>query len=127
MPKSTLYDRIGGQDTVNKAVDLFYKKNIMDPRIRHYFLEIDLKNLKSHQVLFLSYVFGGIPAFSGRSLWDAHKHLVKNMGLNDTHFDAVAENLQSTLDELGVEKELSDEVMHMVSATREAVLRGDNL
>ncbi len=124
MHNTSLFERIGGKDAVKAAVDLFYKKNILDPRVRHYFLEIDLASLKSHQMTFLTYVFGGLPHYSGKSLHEAHKDLVNNMGLNDSHFDAVAENLQDTLTELGVDTTLIDEVMELVGSARELLLRG---
>ena len=43
-------------------------------------------------------------------------------GLGDGHFDAVAENLVATLKELNVPQELIDEVVALVSGTRDDVL-----
>jgi hemoglobin len=51
----------------------------------------------------------------------AHAHLVKR-GLNDGHFDAVAENLGATLQELGVAQHLIDQVMAIAGSTRNDVL-----
>lgn len=50
---------------------------------------------------------------------EAHAHL---KGLNDGHFDAVAENLIATLKELTVPQELIDEVVAIVAPTRDDVL-----
>ncbi len=126
MPKRNLFERIGGRPAVVKAVDLFYKKNLLDHRVRHYFTDLDLKTLKEHQVTFLTHLFGGLPHYSGRSLHLAHKDLVENKGLNDSHFDAIAENLHQTLIELDVDKNLIAEACQLIEKTREIILRGHN-
>jgi truncated hemoglobin YjbI len=52
----------------------------------------------------------------------AHKKLVEEKGLNDTHFDAIAELLAATLKDLGVGQGLIDEVMTIAGSTRNDVL-----
>lgn len=52
----------------------------------------------------------------------AHSKLVKEYGLNDTHFDAVIENLGATLVELGVPEDLIGEAAAIAESTREQVL-----
>ena len=49
----------------------------------------------------------------------AHKHLD---GLNDSHFDVIAGHLQSTLEDLKVDKDLIAQVMAIVGSTRNDVL-----
>jgi hypothetical protein len=41
----------------------------------------------------------------------AHKNLVEKQSLNDMHFDAIAELLSATLEDLHFEESLIDEVM----------------
>ena len=91
---NTLFERIGGADAVDTAVDKFYKKVLSDDRIKHFFEGVDMKKQSDHQKRFLTYAFGGTPNYSGKSMRAAHKHLVEDMGLNDEHFDAVIENLE---------------------------------
>ncbi len=50
-----------------------------------------------------------------------HAHLVK-MGLDDSHFDAVVEDLGATLVELNVPQELINEVVAICETTRNDVL-----
>ncbi len=50
-----------------------------------------------------------------------HAHLLK-MGLDDSHFDAVVENLGATLNELNVPEELISEVVAICETTRNDVL-----
>lgn len=52
----------------------------------------------------------------------AHEKLVTEQGLNDEHFDAVAENLLTTLTELNILKDFADEIMTIASSARNDVL-----
>jgi hemoglobin len=119
---SSIYERIGGEKAVDAAVDKFYEKVLADDRIKHFFNETDMKKQAIHQKQFLTYAFGGSTNYSGKSMKAAHKNLVENMGLNDTHFDAVMENLGSTLKELGVPNDLIGEAAAIAESTRGDVL-----
>jgi hemoglobin len=74
---------------------------------------------------FLAYAFGAPINFSGKSLKESHSHLVK-AGLNDEHFDAVIENLISTLRELGIAEHLIEQVVKIAESTREDILRSNS-
>jgi len=117
----SLFQSIGGEGAVNAAVDLFYRKVLMDDTISHFFESTDMDAQRNKQKSFLTFAFGGPNNYSGQSLRDAHTPLVNN-GLNETHFMAVAGHLQSTLDELGVPKELSAKVMAIAAGTIDDVL-----
>jgi len=121
MTKS-IFERIGGKPAVEAAVDKFYDKIMADSRIRHLFEGIDVDRLRAKQKAFLTYAFGGAPNYSGLSMRKAHEKLVKEKGLNDSHFNAVAENLQKTLEELSVPADLIGEVMAIAASTRNDVL-----
>ena len=118
----TLFERIGGKDAVNAAVDAFYEKVLSDDRINYFFANTDMKRQRAHQKAFLTYAFGGAPNYQGKSMREAHKHLVEDQGLNESHFAAVAENLQNTLIELGVAEDIISEVMAVVGSTHDDVL-----
>ena len=117
---TSLYERIGGEATVIAAVDLFYQKVLSDCRIKDFFEGIHMGRQVKKQKAFLTYVFGGPNKYTGRSLRDAHAKLVEK-GLNDSHFDAVIENLGSTLKELGVADNLIDEAAKIAEGTRNDV------
>lgn len=118
----TLFERLGGKDAVDAAVNKFYVKVLADDRIKHFFDGVDMQRQANHQKMFLTYAFGGAPNFSGRSMREAHKRLAEEMGLTDEHFDAVVENLGSTLQELGVADDLIAEVAAIAQSIRDDVL-----
>ncbi|MDH5722062.1 MAG: group 1 truncated hemoglobin [Alphaproteobacteria bacterium] len=114
----TLYERIGGRDAVNAAVDIFYDKIMADDRINHYFENLDMVKQRGKQKVFLTYAFGGAPNYSGKSMREAHKHL----NLTEDDFNAVGENLVATLNQLNVPQGLIDEIMDIVASTKDDVL-----
>lgn len=118
----SLYDRLGGGPAVDAAVDLFYAKVLADARIRHLFTNTDIDKLRHHQKNFLTLAFGGANAYDGRSMRAAHQALVDTRGLEETHFDAVVENLTEALTELGIEEPLIDEVADIAASIKDDVL-----
>lgn len=118
----SLYEKIGGAPAVDAAVDKFYDKVLADARIKHFFVNTDMAKQRQHQKTFLTWAFGGQPGYNGRGMREAHKPLVDKLGLNDTHFDAVVENLATTLSELGVSDALIGEVAKIAESIRDEVL-----
>ncbi len=117
----SLYERLGGEAAVNAAVDIFYRRVLVDPSIRHFFDKTDMDEQRAKQKAFLSMVFGGPDEYSGKDLREAHAPLLER-GLNDVHFDAVAGHLETTLRELGVADDLIAEVLTIAGSTRDDVL-----
>ena len=119
---SSLFERIGGDAAVDVAVVRFYEIVLADDRIRHFFDGVDMARQTLHQKLFLKYAFGGMPNYPGRAMRTAHQHLVRDLGLNDAHFDAVLEDLGRALRDLGVGEGMIEEVAAVAETTRADVL-----
>ena len=117
----SLFDRIGGEAAVDAAVDIFYRKVLADDRISDFFDGVDMEKQAAKQKAFLTMAFGGPNNYTGEDMRKGHAHLVAR-GLNDSHFDAVVENLGGTLKELGVADELIGEVAAIAETTRNDVL-----
>ena len=117
----SLYDQIGGAPAVEAAVDLFYRKVLTDDLISRFFDDTDMDAQRAKQKAFLTMVLGGPHEYTGKDLRTAHSELVKQ-GLDDSHFDAVAAHLQTTLEELSVPSELVSEIMTVAASTRGDVL-----
>ncbi|CAA9891505.1 Group 1 truncated hemoglobin GlbN [Candidatus Methylobacter favarea] len=117
----TLFDKIGGAPAVEAAVDIFYRKVLMDYRINRFFENTDMDTQRAKQKAFLTMAFGGPNNYTGTDMRNAHARFIK-MGLDDSHFDAVMENLGATLEELDVPQELIAEVAAIAESTRNDVL-----
>ena len=108
-------------DAVKAAVEIFYRKVLLDDRISGFFEDVDMERQAAKQKAFLTYAFGGPNHYSGRDMRAAHAHLVAR-GLNEIHFNAVAEHLESTLKELNAPQDLIDQVMQIAASTHDDVL-----
>lgn len=114
----SIYEKIGGAAAVDAAVDLFYRKVLADDRISHFFDSVDMDAQIAKQKAFLTMVFGGPNAYTGKDMREAHKH----MQLTEVHFGAVAENLVATLQELGVAEEDINEIAGIAMSVKDDVL-----
>ena len=119
---STLFEQLGGDGAVDAAVDIFYDKVLVDGRIKHLFVGVDMAKLRTHQKNFLTYAFGGASQYGEQNVRGAHARLVNEMGLDDSHFDVVVENLANTLKQLNVPGSLIDEVALIAESVRYDVL-----
>jgi hemoglobin len=117
----SMYEEIGGEGAVNAAVDIFYRKVLKDDRIKRFFDDVDMEKQAAKQKAFLTMAFGGPNNYTGLDMRKGHEHLVKR-GLNDSHFDAVVEDLAATLKELNVSENLISQVAALCETTRNDVL-----
>jgi hemoglobin len=115
---STLYDRLGGETAVDAAVDIFYEKVLADDRINMFFENLDMVAQAMKQKNFLTMVFGGPNSYTGKDMRNGHAHL----GITEEHFEAVVENLASTLKELGASNEDIGEVAGIANSVKDDVL-----
>ena len=118
---ATIYEQIGGAPAVEAAVDVFYRKVLSDDRVARFFDDIDMDVQSAKQKAFLTMVCGGPNNYTGQDMRRGHAHLVKQ-GLNDMHFNAVAEHLGGTLKELGVPEPLIQQVLTTAESVRKDVL-----
>ncbi|AWP23247.1 group 1 truncated hemoglobin [Acidiferrobacter sp. SPIII_3] len=116
-----LFQRIGGEQAVNVAVDIFYRKVLADDRVNGFFDDVDMDRQAAKQKAFLTMAFGGPNHYTGADMRRGHAHLVAR-GLNDTHFDIIVDHLSATLRELNVPQDSIDEVATICEGTRADIL-----
>lgn len=118
---ASLYEKLGGEPAVDAAVDIFYRKVLADARINRFFEGVDMEKQAAKQKAFLTMAFGGPHNYTGMDMRRGHAHLVQQ-GLNDSHFDAVMENLAATMKELNVPDNLIAQAAAIAESTRNDVL-----
>jgi hemoglobin len=119
---STVYEQLGGDAAINAAVDIFYRRVLADAYVKRFFEGVDMAKQAAKQKGFLIMVTGGPNNYTGKDMREGHRHLVRDMGLDDTHFDHIICHLRSTLAELGVKPELIKTVIDVAESTRNDVL-----
>lgn len=116
----SLYDQLGQEPGITKAVDEFYDRVLADPALQQYFADADVDKVREHQVALLSSVTGGPQQYTGRALDVTHRRL----GVTHAAFDRVVGHLASTLDDLGVPADVRDQVTGVLDGQRGAVVSG---
>lgn len=118
----SIFEEIGGDAAVNAAVDIFYGKVMADPLLTPFFAGVDMNSQGRKQKAFFTTIFKGNSAGAAEYMRRAHEGLVKNEGLSDEHFNAVAGHLNATLNELNVPAHLTDQIMGAAAGLKDAVL-----
>lgn len=116
--ENSLYQKLGGKAALEAVVDAFYVKVLADKRIKDIFADVNMDKQAKRQKAFLAAAFGGPVAWTGKDMRKAHADLK----LTEEHFNAVAENLQKTLEDFKVKKELIDQVMAIAGSVKNDVL-----
>jgi hemoglobin len=116
---TSLYDVLGGEPTIDKAVEEFYKKVLADDDLIEFFEGVNMDQLKKHQKNFFTFALGGPSIYAGKNMRKAHE----NMKLEDLHFDKIKEHLATSLSSLGANAEQVQTVMDVVETTRTDILQ----
>jgi hemoglobin len=116
-----LYEEVGGRETINELVRIFYDRVLADPVLAPYFPHTNMDALRAQQVMFLIMLMGRTRTFAGRDLGTAHAG-ARAQGLTDAHFDALLGHFRASMRELGVGEDYIDEVLARLETTRDAVL-----
>ncbi|MBL1352347.1 MAG: group 1 truncated hemoglobin [Zetaproteobacteria bacterium] len=117
----SLYEELGGEASVNAAVDIFYRRVLSDAYVASFFEGVDMEKQAGKQKAFLTMVFGGPNNYTGLDMREGHKHLV-DKGLNDSHYEHILAHLRSTLAELGVGNDKIQEVISIADSVRTDIL-----
>jgi hemoglobin len=118
--KEDLLELIGGRDTIEAAIKVFYKRVMEDEELRQYFARTDMAHLRSRQVMFVSMLLGG-RAYTGKDIHDAHEN-ARGHGLTDAHFDLFLKHFRAALVEVGVPPENAEKVMKPLEIKRKDVV-----
>jgi len=114
-----LLERLGGTEALDAAIDEFYFRLVCDEELLVFFEGVDLEFLKRHQRNFLNAACTDFPDVEEAAKRIARGHArMFGMGLSEVHFDMVAQHLTETLLSMGVEEELTDEVVANLAPIR---------
>lgn len=93
-----MWEAFHGQAGVDRIVDELVDKSLTDPRISEIFKAHDMVRLRRTLKEQFCYILNGGCDYSGRTMAAAHK----DMGLQNTDFNALVEHLQIAMDREGV-------------------------
>lgn len=98
IPGDNVYKAFHEEAGIQRIMDDFIVRVTTDPRIKDRFANANLVRLKLMLVQQVSYLTGGPDTYSGRDMKTAHA----GMDLKNGDFNALAEDLQLSMDKEGV-------------------------
>ncbi|BBM84276.1 group I truncated hemoglobin [Candidatus Uabimicrobium amorphum] len=125
-PKESLYNRIGGDPVVDKAVRLFYDKLLQDEEISVFFGNTNLEENIQKQKAFFNMIFGGPSIeYTEEQLRQVHRPLIQ-MGLNAIHFERFVTLMIESLVLSGVNQEEANEIRDICNSYQDVILDKKN-
>jgi hemoglobin len=118
---ATLYQRIGGYDSIAGIVDDFFARMAEDERLQVYFADLDedtMRQLRQDTVDFVCEKTGGPCFYTGRDITDAHE----GTGISPADWERASELMAAALDTGGVQGELRDEIGAFLAGLREDIV-----
>lgn len=119
--QSSLYDRLGGKDAIRAVVDDFVAGCANDSRITAKFAKSDIARLKTMLVDQMCEATAGPCAYTGRDMKETHK----GMGVTTGEFDALVDDLVSTLDRFSVPTAEREELLGLLAPMKPDIVEID--
>ena len=114
----TLYEQIGGAETIDSLVDKFYSRVLDDPLLSPFFANTTMDKQRKMQKAFLSIALDGPVVISDISLYAAHQ----GRGIEREHLTRFTEHLLNTLKEIGVDEHHANQVLARIATYADEVL-----
>lgn len=118
---ATLYQRIGGYDTIAEIVDDVLARMAEDDVLQSHFAglgEDTMRQLRQDTVDFVCEKTGGPCFYTGRDMADAHE----STGIGPADWERASVLMAAALDNGGVQGELRDEIGTFLAGLRESIV-----
>jgi hemoglobin len=116
-----LYERIGGSDAIEAAIEAFYERVLDDDRINQYFDGIDMERLKRRQKTFFEYGTGGPAHYDIGQI----KILHARHDIDQEAYEIFTGHFEDTLEAFDVPEQEQTEVMAAIHSFHDDVITGE--
>lgn len=114
----SLYDRLGGKPAITAVVDQFVANVAADKRINGRFAATDIPKLKRHLVDQVCAASGGPCTYTGRDMKTTHA----GMKITQAEFDALVQDLVSSLDKFKVPAQEKSELLGLLGPMKKDIV-----
>lgn len=114
-----LYDRIGGQEGIEKLVDAFVKRIAQDKAVLPYFAKSSVKHFKQGFINHLCAITNGPCQYIGDSMVDIHT----GMNINEGDFNRVVELLVQAMEDVDISYPLQNKILAQLAKLRVEVIK----
>ena len=113
-----LFEDLGGRDKISAFTSGLMARVKSDSRISQFFAETDMDRLHDRLTDFFCHVAGEKRSYRGANLYYAHKGL----GIHEKDFDALAEDLEDSMDEAGVPYSAQARLLGLLAPLERAIV-----
>lgn len=117
----TLYERIGGSESIEAAIEAFYERVLNDDRVSHYFDGVDVERLKRRQKTFFEYGTGGPAEYDVGLI----KILHARHDIDQEAYEVFTDHFEDTLEAFDVPEQEREELMAAVHSFRDDVVAAE--
>lgn len=107
----SLYERLGGKETVKIVVEEFVMNVKTDKRVSTYFAKTDINKFKMNFENYICHKAGGPCKYEGKNMKEVHA----GMGITESNYNAVVEDLSKAIDKAKIKQEDKKELLGFVS------------
>jgi hemoglobin len=118
----SLYERLGGMDSIAGVVEDFRDRVAKDDRINQKFAKTDLVRLRQMLIDQVCEAAGGPCKYTGRSMKEAHA----GMRVTSGEFDALVQDLVAALNHFKVGKTEQDEILNVLGPLKIDIVEVDS-
>jgi len=118
----SLYERLGGMESITAVVEDFRDRVAKDDRINQKFAKTDLVRLRKMLIDQVCEAAAGPCTYTGRSMKDAHA----GMKVTNGEFDALVQDLVATLNHYNVGKKEQDEILGVLGPLKTDIVEVDS-
>ena len=116
--KTTLFDELGGMQSIEKIVDGFIYEIGFDEEIVRFFEETDLERFRSKLIEQICEVSDGPCKYSGDSMQDVHA----NMQINESEFNRTVDLLIASMNKSGIPFGLQNQLLARLAPLRPDII-----
>jgi hemoglobin len=109
--QQTLFERIGGVDTIEKLIKEFYDRVTGDPELKPFFENASMSKLHRMQREFFSAALDGPITYTGKPL----SHVHHGRGITKHHFALYVGHLIDTLESYGIDEQDIQNIISRIS------------
>lgn len=115
---STLYEQIGGQETINTLADRFIMEIAYDERVLPRFADSNVERFREKIIEHFCWIADGPCVYTGDSMINVHA----GMNINSAEFNAVVENLIAAMDKTGIALSAQNQLLERLATLRPEIM-----
>ena len=115
----SLYERIGGPDTIKEIATSLFKNHTSNPTVNNRYVNSDPDEVIRLVTEFMCSGFGGPEEYTGKDMITAHT----SMNISEEEFNAVVDDMMAALDENNIDQGIKDEILAILWSLRPEVIK----